>query len=73
MKNISLLCLALGFFAAQQAIAQETLRYGVESQYPPFESRNAQGELEGSISISAKPSARRAISAAAGWKAASTR
>lgn len=47
MKNISLLCLALGFFAAQQAIAQETLRYGVESQYPPFESRNAQGELEG--------------------------
>ncbi|URQ59226.1 ABC transporter substrate-binding protein [Pantoea alhagi] len=47
MKKRSLLWLALGLFAATQATAQQTLRYGVESQYPPFESRNAQGELEG--------------------------
>ena len=47
MNKINMLCTALGLFSALQAGAQETLRYGLESQYPPFESRNAQGELEG--------------------------
>ena len=41
------LLLALGMLTSVSALAQETLRYGLESQYPPFESRNAQGELEG--------------------------
>lgn len=47
MKKLSIFWLTLGLFASAQALAQNTLRYGVESQYPPFESRNAQGELEG--------------------------
>lgn len=47
MKKLNVLCLAVGLFACVSVMAQETLRYGLESQYPPFESRNAAGELEG--------------------------
>lgn len=47
MKKIHLMMLAAGMLTSASALAQETLRYGLESQYPPFESRNAQGELEG--------------------------
>lgn len=47
MKKLSALFVAVGLFSSASVLAQETLRYGVESQYPPFESRNAQGELEG--------------------------
>lgn len=47
MKKNHLVLLALGMLVSAGALAQENLRYGLESQYPPFESRNAQGELEG--------------------------
>ena len=46
MKKRNALFLALGMMTSVSALAQD-LRYGLESQYPPFESRNAQGELEG--------------------------
>jgi len=47
MKKLSVLLVAAGLLSSVSAMAQETLRYGLESQYPPFESRNASGELEG--------------------------
>lgn len=47
MKKVNALLVALGMLSSAHAMAQETLRYGLESQYPPFESRNAQGELVG--------------------------
>lgn len=47
MKKLNALFLALGMMTSIHAFAQESLRYGLESQYSPFESRNAQGELEG--------------------------
>ena len=47
MKKLNALFIALGMIASAQTLAQTSLRYGVESQYPPFESRNAHGELEG--------------------------
>ncbi|OON41135.1 ABC transporter substrate-binding protein [Izhakiella australiensis] len=47
MKKVHLMLLAAGMLTSLSALAQETLRYGLESQYPPFESRNAKGELEG--------------------------
>lgn len=47
MKKINTLFLALGIMTSVSVFAQDSLRYGLESQYPPFESRNAQGELEG--------------------------
>jgi lysine/arginine/ornithine transport system substrate-binding protein len=47
MKKLNVLFVALGMMTSVHAFAQDTLRYGLESQYPPFESRNAQGELEG--------------------------
>jgi len=46
MKKRNALFLAHGMMTSVSALAQD-LRYGLESQYPPFESRNAQGELEG--------------------------
>lgn len=46
MKKMNALFLALGMLTSVSALA-DNLRYGLESQYPPFESRNAQGELEG--------------------------
>src|SRR5471032_143154 len=33
--------------AAAYAVESDTLRYGVEAQYPPFESKAASGELQG--------------------------
>ncbi len=47
MKKLNALFVAIGLLSSVSALAQQTLRYGVESQYPPFESRNASGELEG--------------------------
>lgn len=47
MNKIKTLCLALGMFSSFASFAATELRYGVEAEYPPFESRNAQGELEG--------------------------
>ncbi|EXU76938.1 MULTISPECIES: transporter substrate-binding domain-containing protein [Erwinia] len=47
MKKLSALLVAAGLLSSLPAMAQESLRYGLESQYPPFESRNAAGELEG--------------------------
>ncbi|WP_338556024.1 transporter substrate-binding domain-containing protein [Erwinia sp. E_sp_B04_7] len=47
MKKLSALLVAAGLLSSLSVMAQETLRYGLESQYPPFESRNASGELEG--------------------------
>ncbi|ROR15005.1 transporter substrate-binding domain-containing protein [Erwinia sp. JUb26] len=47
MKKLNALFVAIGLLTSVSALAQETLRYGLESQYPPFESRNASGELEG--------------------------
>lgn len=47
MKKLNALLVAVGLLSSLSALAQETLRYGLESQYPPFESRNASGELEG--------------------------
>lgn len=46
MKKRTALLIALGMLTSAHALA-DTLRYGLESQYPPFESRNAKGELEG--------------------------
>ncbi|MBP2171510.1 lysine/arginine/ornithine transport system substrate-binding protein [Erwinia toletana] len=47
MKKLNALLVAVGMLSSVSVMAQDTLRYGLESQYPPFESRNAQGELEG--------------------------
>lgn len=47
MKKLNALFVAVGLLTSVSALAQDTLRYGLESQYPPFESRNASGELEG--------------------------
>lgn len=37
----------LGLLCSFSSLAATELRYGVEAEYPPFESRNASGELEG--------------------------
>jgi lysine/arginine/ornithine transport system substrate-binding protein len=37
----------LGLLCSFSTFAATDLRYGVEAEYPPFESRNASGELEG--------------------------
>lgn len=37
----------LATFCASAAFAADTLRYGVEAQYPPFESKAPSGELQG--------------------------
>jgi len=39
----------LGLLCSFSSFAATELRYGVEAEYPPFESRNASGELEGLI------------------------
>lgn len=57
--KITALTLALGMMCTFSAFAAGELRYGVEAEYPPFESRNTAGELEVLISTSATPSARR--------------
>ena len=47
MHKSALLLLALGVSLSFTARAAGELRYGLEAEYPPFESRNAAGELEG--------------------------
>ncbi|WP_075181821.1 transporter substrate-binding domain-containing protein [Pantoea sp. 1.19] len=47
MKKIHQALLALTLTTSFSTLAADTLRYGVESQYPPFESRNTRGDLEG--------------------------
>jgi ABC-type amino acid transport substrate-binding protein len=41
------LCLAPAAFAAKSAMETDTIVAATESTYPPYESRNAKGELEG--------------------------
>ena len=52
--NRKLFCLALAASlaftiggTAQAQPASQTLRFGVEASYPPFESKTASGQLEG--------------------------
>ncbi len=46
LKNLLMLACALASVSALAADAT-TLRYGLEAQYPPFESKGANGELQG--------------------------
>ncbi len=45
--KLKALCLGMGLLCSLSSFAATELRYGVEAEYPPFESRNASGELEG--------------------------
>ncbi len=45
--KLKALCLGMGLLCSLSSLAATELRYGVEAEYPPFESRNAAGELEG--------------------------
>lgn len=45
--KIKAFTLALGMICTFSSLAASELRYGVEAEYPPFESRNSAGELEG--------------------------
>lgn len=45
--KIKALTLALGMLCTVSSFAASELRYGVEAEYPPFESRNPAGELQG--------------------------
>ncbi|CAG8999898.1 MAG: Lysine/arginine/ornithine-binding periplasmic protein [Candidatus Celerinatantimonas neptuna] len=49
MKKLKLLMLSISLLTAQQALAQAltSMRYGVEAEYPPFESKTADGKLVG--------------------------
>ncbi|MFM2481844.1 ABC transporter substrate-binding protein [Celerinatantimonas sp. YJH-8] len=48
MKKIKLLMLSVGMLAAHSALAETTtMRYGLEAEYPPFESKTADGKLVG--------------------------
>jgi len=47
MKKVYALSLLVGLCASFSTFAATELRYGVEAEYPPFESRNSAGELEG--------------------------
>lgn len=47
MKKVYALGLLLGLCSSFSALAAGELRYGLEAEYPPFESRNSAGELEG--------------------------
>lgn len=47
MKKVYALSLLVGMCASFTTFAASELRYGVEAEYPPFESRNSAGELEG--------------------------
>jgi lysine/arginine/ornithine transport system substrate-binding protein len=47
MKKVYALSLLVGMCASFSTFAASELRYGVEAEYPPFESRNSAGELEG--------------------------
>ncbi|MFA1645207.1 MAG: transporter substrate-binding domain-containing protein, partial [Enterobacteriaceae bacterium] len=45
--KINAFVVGLGLLCSFSTFAATELRYGVEAEYPPFESRNASGELEG--------------------------
>lgn len=45
-KRISL-ALLLSYCAIQSAAAQQTLRFGVDPTFPPFESKASDGSLQG--------------------------
>lgn len=45
--KVKALVLGMGLLCSLSSFAAETLRFGVEAEYPPFESRNAAGELQG--------------------------
>ena len=47
MKKIHASVLVTGMLCAFSGFAATEMRYGVEAEYPPFESRNSSGELEG--------------------------
>lgn len=47
MKKTHLLLAALGIFASTSSWAISEIKYGLEAEYPPFESKNAQGDLVG--------------------------
>ena len=47
MKKVYALSLLVGMCASFAVAAASEMRYGVEAEYPPFESRNSAGELEG--------------------------
>lgn len=47
MKKLSLFMFTLGVLSSASALATESMRFGLEAEYPPFESKNAKGELEG--------------------------
>ncbi|MGA7814599.1 ABC transporter substrate-binding protein [Caballeronia sp.] len=46
-QTLNAAVLLIATFCASAAFAADTLRYGVEAQYPPFESKTASGELQG--------------------------
>ena len=45
--KLKALFLGMGMLCSFSSFAATELRYGIEAEYPPFESRNAAGELEG--------------------------
>ena len=45
--KLKALILGMGLACSLSAVAADALRFGVEAEYPPFESRNSAGELEG--------------------------
>lgn len=45
--KVKALLLGMGMLCSLSSFAATELRYGLEAEYPPFESRNASGELEG--------------------------
>ncbi|MCE0493135.1 ABC transporter substrate-binding protein [Vibrio salinus] len=47
MKKIHFLFATLGLLASASSWAISVIHYGLEAEYPPFESKNAQGELVG--------------------------
>ncbi|MFP3435591.1 transporter substrate-binding domain-containing protein, partial [Paraburkholderia sp. SIMBA_061] len=49
VKNLLMLACAFASVATASAMAADatSLRYGLEAQYPPFESKGSNGELQG--------------------------
>ncbi|MRS15777.1 transporter substrate-binding domain-containing protein [Enterobacteriaceae bacterium RIT691] len=45
--KVKALVLGMGLLCSLSSFAADALRFGVEAEYPPFESRNAAGELQG--------------------------
>lgn len=47
MKLRNIIGLVMGLLLTQQALAQDSIRYGLEALYPPFESKAPDGKLVG--------------------------